>query len=240
MGAVRPYVVRQGETLAKIAFEQGFDADEVWRHERNGELKAVRPDPSVLAPEDLLFVPDRPAAGANLAIETENSFRAPVPHVPLVFELRDASGPLANGRCGLWIGQTVLEKNSSADGRVTFEVPVNLTFARLVVDAPPAEGSGSSEARRFESDVLIGHLDPVSTDSGRRARLDNLGYGSDDDRAISDPAPEAAPGAYKAAAEPSFDMSALELVRFQRDQGLEETGEPDEATLDALAKMHGA
>jgi peptidoglycan hydrolase-like protein with peptidoglycan-binding domain len=66
--------------------------------------------------------------------------------------------------------------------------------------------------------VRVGHLDPPATTSGARQRLDHLGYhrptgaGPDDD--------------------------ARALRQFQRDHGLPETGEADEATRRALEDAH--
>ena len=43
---MKPYVVKQGDYLLKIAHLAGFDADDVWGHAKNADLKktADRPE----------------------------------------------------------------------------------------------------------------------------------------------------------------------------------------------------
>ena len=54
---MKPYVVKQGDYLLKLAHGLGFDADTVWNADENADLKAKR-DPNILCPGDLLYVPD--------------------------------------------------------------------------------------------------------------------------------------------------------------------------------------
>src|SRR5208337_3002899 len=56
--AMVPYVVRQGDYLAQIAFRRGFVADRVWSAPENATLREARKDPNILAPGDILHVPD--------------------------------------------------------------------------------------------------------------------------------------------------------------------------------------
>jgi hypothetical protein len=52
-----PYVIKQGDYLAKIAHRFGFDAIAVWNDETNATLRTVRPNPNILYPGDVLYVP---------------------------------------------------------------------------------------------------------------------------------------------------------------------------------------
>ncbi len=47
---MRPYVVRQGDYLVKLAFVHGFDAEEVWNDPKNEEIRGRRADHNILAP----------------------------------------------------------------------------------------------------------------------------------------------------------------------------------------------
>ena len=52
-----PYVVRQGDHLRSIAFSRGLDPDAVWQGDANSTLRKQRPNPDLLAPGDVLFLP---------------------------------------------------------------------------------------------------------------------------------------------------------------------------------------
>ena len=67
---------------------------------------------------------------------------------------------------------------------------------------------------------LLGHLAPVEEISGVHARLCNLGY------------------AAGAVTDSMTDELRTALRHFQRDCGIEETGEPDEATQEKLKEAH--
>ncbi len=59
---MKPYIVRQGDFLMKIAHAQGFDADVVWSDPKNEGLERTR-DPNLLHPGDLLWVPESAPEG---------------------------------------------------------------------------------------------------------------------------------------------------------------------------------
>jgi hypothetical protein len=53
------YQVQRGDCVLGIAAEFGFtDWNEIWSHPENKDLRARRPDPTVLAEGDVVFVPD--------------------------------------------------------------------------------------------------------------------------------------------------------------------------------------
>jgi hypothetical protein len=76
-------------------------------------------------------------------------------------------------------------------------------------------------SRRIE--LAIGGLGPVEEADGAHARLVNLGY-----------APPPALGA------PGPDPRTSALAGFQRDQGLDVTGELDEPTQAAIVRAYGS
>jgi hypothetical protein len=114
------------------------------------------------------------------------------------------------------------ELQTEPDGSLSLEVPVNVSVLHVLF--PEQE---------IDHVVRVGYLDPVSTASGQRARLDNLGYGA----------------SLGAGFEPwtTQDRRDLEellrtraIVAFQKAHGLAPNGETDAATLDALKKAHGS
>lgn len=55
------YKVRQGDTLAKIAAQHDFtDWQALYFHPANDELRRLRPNPSFVAPGDVVQIPERP------------------------------------------------------------------------------------------------------------------------------------------------------------------------------------
>jgi hypothetical protein len=56
VGSWMPYVVRQGDHLAKVAVRMGFDADRVWNSDKNASLRERRPDRNMLCAGDILYV----------------------------------------------------------------------------------------------------------------------------------------------------------------------------------------
>lgn len=209
-----PYVVRQGEHLAQIAYRLGFDANRVWSDPANDALREVRPDPDMLAPGDILHVPRaEPAAPLSLSTGARNRFRVRVPTVRV---------RVAIGRGGTLVRSEPFEARPSADreappiatgstdgdGIAELEVPADLRHVRLTL---PGRGLA------FE--LRVGDLDPIDTPTGLRARLRQLGY-------------------FLGSGGP--DEVARALAAFQADHGLDVTGALDAATRAAIRDAHGS
>jgi hypothetical protein len=215
--AKTPYIVRQGDYLAKLAFVKGFDADEVWNDPANEELKKRRGDADILAPGDILYVPDKQAEEAPIQKGQENSYAASVPKIKVKLQLQSSGEPLAGKAYHIeGLGDEV-KGSTEGDGGVSFEAPVTIREVALVLDE-----SGT----RYE--IRIGDLDPHDELSGIRTRLAHLGYmeqidgrGDYDEDALK-------------------HIAALALSAFQSAQGIDVTGQPDDATLAALVKAHGS
>ncbi len=61
-GVMEPYVIRQGDTLATLAYRFGFDADVVWNDPKNDDLRKLQSAPNILKPTDILYIPERARA----------------------------------------------------------------------------------------------------------------------------------------------------------------------------------
>lgn len=169
---LRPYVVRQGDYLDKLAHLHGFSADEIWHHEKNRALREARPSPSLLAPGDVLHVPLEPGGRhTEVYAKAVNRFRARVPMVAVTVALRDEDGePSCVGEpFSVAVGDERLEGTVDEAGRVRLELPVTVSEVTVVL-----EGLGVSMP------VRVGHLDPLEEPSGVRHRLEHLGYDTRD------------------------------------------------------------
>lgn len=214
---MKPYVIKQGDHLLKLAHLMGFDADRVWNDGANAELKAARSEPTMLQAGDILMVPDEPKKQLDLKHEAKNEFVAKVPKIAVSVAVTDDDEPLANEPYvveGLGDDQT---RTTDADGMVSFEAPVHLREVTV----------------RFENVELafrvgIGELDPIDTDAGVRMRLTQLGfYGpklGGEDRYV----------------ERDDSQLAAAIAAFQSKHGLEVTGTMDDATEEALRDAHGS
>jgi hypothetical protein len=111
----------------------------------------------------------------------------------------------------LRVGDRVVSGRTDAHGMLEAPIPASATRGTLVL------GEGE---HREEIALALGGLPPVATIAGVHARLANLGYH---------------PGA------PSDELTpalSLALRTFQRDHELDESGEPNAATEDALERAH--
>lgn len=166
--------------------------------------------PDQLHPGDVLHIPDTPPRGIPLDCGTLNQYEARVPRVPLHLEFETDGKPNANEACVVEGLGDPLELKTGGDGRLSLSVPV--TVRELTV---------RFVERNVAYPVRIGDMDPIDEPSGVTKRLVHLGYLVDE--------PDSDP-----------DVVADAVRRFQRRQGLPETGAMDDATKGALVKAHGS
>ncbi|MGA2329850.1 MAG: peptidoglycan-binding protein [Bryobacteraceae bacterium] len=205
--------VKQGETLASIADLYGFFWETLWNDPLNAVLRDTRKDPNVLMARDRVFVPEKRSKQESGATGQVHTFQLQGVPVRLNFRLLDeAQQPRSGQRFRLWVdGKQVASATTPDDGLISAVISPRAKSAKLVVSGPDGD-----ETYEFS----IGHLNPVSYTSGVQARLKNLGY-------------------YPAEISGNLDDATRQaLRRFQVSEGLEETGEPDSATLGRLLEQH--
>jgi hypothetical protein len=215
---VKPYVIKQGDYLLKLAHILGFDANKVWNDGKNAELKKERKDPAMLRPGDILFVPDEPKPRLPLNLKETNVFVARVPSVKVAVVLKQDGKPLADKAYVVeGIGDETPQQ-TDGEGRVKLELPVHTREVTIRF---------SETGQRFN--LRVGDLDPPETPSGARMRLTSLGF-------------------YKAKLAGGGERyvghedAALEAAvrAFQNAKGMEATGKLDDTTRAALVEAHGS
>ncbi len=211
------HTVEQGEHLAGIAYKFGFtDYRKLFDHPNNAELKKNRPNPNVLFPGDLVFIPDKQSREESRPTDKRHTFKTSAKNLKLRVVLEDQyEEPIANAKCLLTIDGNFRDVLTDGKGKIEQEIPQDAEEAVLVIRDPQTPLEAISIA------IRIGHLDPVEETSGQEARLNNLGY-------------SATGGVEK---DPDALRSAIE--EFQCDHGLTVDGICGTKTQNKLKEVHG-
>jgi hypothetical protein len=180
------HTVKQGEHLSHIAALYGFsDYKAIWDFGENAELRKKRKDPHVLAPGDVVSVPAPRQKTVAKSAGALHRFRL----VPTIMQLRlrlldPFMRPIKDAPCWVRIDDTDDAGNpkppvkvlivSKSDGLI--EHPITRTTMEAEVEVQPSADTEPVKRKREMFDLFIGGLDPVTTNNGLRARLNNLGY----------------------------------------------------------------
>src|SRR5579884_547443 len=166
------HVVEQGEYLSMIAKRYGFAGHAIiWNHEKNADLKSKRENPNVLFPGDQLFIPDK--ENKKLSINTGATATFQVKRDKLKLRLAVSGlylGPLENAEFEVSVDGEAVKQVIKDYGIIEVEVPPTAKTAELLIKEK------GSDQDPVTIPIQIGHLDPVDTPSGQKARLNNLGY----------------------------------------------------------------
>lgn len=203
------HVVRAGECIDSIAYEHGFFGETLWNHPDNAELKRVRKHPNVLLAGDRVAIPDLRKKTESGAMDTRHRFRRK--GVPAMLRLQILWFGTPRGDDDYIIDIDGQKRSGSLDGEGWLEEPISPAARVAVLEV-------GTDRQRFE--IQLGGTDPIDTIRGVQHRLNNIGF------ACGEPDGELG------------DRTRAALGRFQKSQGLKETGEPDQGTLDALLRVH--
>ena len=204
------HVVHEGECVISIADAAGHFWKTIWDDPANAEVKRVRGSPHVLLTGDRIHVREI-RTGSEMG-ETEQRHRFRRKGIPIHFEM-------------------LVQENDKSLGGKSFILTIEgrVTQGKIpddgVIKCPMMPQDRAGELRIQVGDdlrvypLVFGHLDPAHTPSGARGRLQNLGrLGTMTD-------------------DESLDAA---LKRFQRENGLSETGKLDNVTASKLAEVHGS
>ena len=184
--ATNRHVVKQGEHLSHIAALYGFsDYKAIWDFGENAELRKKRKDPHILAPGDVVAIPDPRQKTVSKSAGSAYRFKLATVVLQLRVKLIDRwDKPLHDAPCWFRIDDTDDQGHRKApiavykqtDPTGLFEFSVTRTAVEGELEVQPSAETEKVHRRKEKFDILVGGLDPVTTDNGLRARLNNLGY----------------------------------------------------------------
>ncbi|MGH9664347.1 MAG: peptidoglycan-binding protein, partial [Bryobacteraceae bacterium] len=216
------YTVQQGDCLSSIAEDYGFsDYQTIYLRPENAAFREKRPNPNVIFPGDVLYIPDREIKKYSRPTDRRHRFVLKRPKVLLRLCLKDdLHQPYKNAKYCLRVGFDQYQGATDGGGIVEHEIPAGASEGEITIF--PRQDDPSDEGYTFS--LTLGELDPVDETSGVDARLINLGFGPPDgpDSGFSD------------------EDRTEALKAFQDRFGLDVTGEADEATRTKLRQLHDA
>lgn len=220
------YIVKQGDCVSSIAYENGFFPDAIWNHPDNSDLKQKRRNPNVLMDGDTIIIPDKELREVSKSTDQEHKFKRKGVPERLNIKLLDYNHqPRTNLPYKIQIDGNWRKGKTDAEGKIREPIPPNATTGKLVFAAPDhLDASGKPVPGPTREQVMIlelGNLNPISQVSGLKARLANLGF-------------------YKGPIDEKLDAATKQAISaFQVKQGLLATGNADDATRQKLLDVHG-
>jgi len=216
---MKPYVVRQGDYLTKLAHTMGFDPDLVWNHSKNSELREKRADKDLLHPGDILWLPPSPdKKRLQVRSGAANRYIARIPKKPVEVRIQVGGEPLADEPAViLGIGPDPFETKTDEAGWIRTEVQVHVREIEVILPR-----------KRRTLRVRVGDMDPVNTVNGLRKRLQHLGFYQPTRVGVEN----------QDASDPSALIGALKA--FQMARNIAPSGKLDDETKSALLAKHGS
>ena len=204
------HTVGAGDCLTSLADHYGFFWQTIWNHPDNSALRLRRHDPNILAPGDVVFIPEKREKMVPAQTTMTHTFRMRGVPAKLKLTLRVDGKPIANRPWTLRAAGCTETGTTGADGRLVANLPPQARTGTLDVDL----GDGK---RTYK--LRFGGVEPVDTIGGVQHRLRNLGFAVPASGLMDDSTKEA-------------------LAAFQASQRLNRSGELDNATRAALAAIH--
>jgi hypothetical protein len=221
---MKTHVVRQGDYVAKIAAGEGLTEEAVWNDPANKDLAALRQNPNVLLPGDVLRLPDPPRATSRVTKGSSNAYTALVRPVRVSLAFAHRGEVLAGAAYEVHGLGKVVAGTTDGDGRATIEATTRVD--EFVV---------KFAAQKLAFRARIGHLDPAAEPSGAAHRLANLGH------ALPGMSPRLHQQVGGLVAKGTFAREfETSLKAFQKANGLAQSGEVDDETSRGLIDAHGS
>lgn len=171
------YTIQQGECLSSVAAKLGLSSwKDLYYYSGNEELRKKRPNPNILAPGDVVAVPDSAFEKKTVTRATGHEWLFIMRGTKVKLRIRlqnwDAE-PHANKRFEVTVGATEATGKTDDNGLIDVLVPAAEEKGHLKVwfNEDPDDTSPD-----IDRDLKIGWLDPVESVTGLQARLQNLGY----------------------------------------------------------------
>lgn len=202
------HIVSDGESIASIAKDRGYLWDTIWNHGRNAALKARRKNPNQLVAGDEVFLPDKGGKSVSKPVDGKHRFKRKGEPTKFKLKLTTLGEARAAERYTLTFGDQVIHGTTDGEGRIEHFIPGETRSATLML----------SKGKEVYA-IALGQLDPIDQLSGIQQRLSNLGYACAASNELDDETHDA-------------------LARFQAQQKLPVSGEPDAATRARLQELH--
>jgi hypothetical protein len=238
------YIVKQGDSIASIAYNRDLFWETIWEHPKNAKLKEQRGNPNILKPGDRVFVPEKEAKPESCTTDQRHRFRRK--GVPEKLKIRilieepseDQSQEISSSQQD-HIASNL--KGQEFQGPARYKPRAKVPYV-LEIDGNLSNGTTDNEgyveysilpnARKghlilepgtpneWIVELNVGYLNPISEISGVKQRLNSLGLecGEFDEQ----------------------ETQELEqaLCSFQRKHGLRIRGGLDEQTKQKLKELH--
>src|ERR1043166_4210227 len=146
------YTVQHGDCISSIAFGHGIFPDTIWNDPANATLKELRVNGNVLAPGDVVVIPDQQAKSVPCATGALHRFRRRGVPEKLRVALHAFSAARAELPYALVIGETRFEGKTDADGCLEQFIPPDAASATLII----------SDTESYE--LALGELNPPKED----------------------------------------------------------------------------
>ena len=215
--------VQQGDYLSKIAAEYGFLWKTLYNHPLNAEFKAKRPDPNVIYPGDVIWIPDKEPGKEDRPTDNRHTFELKGEQAILRVRLLIEDEPIAAAQCKLQVGTQIYNVTTDGDGLLEKNIPGKENSARIEITIPTSmKDYVDLGLTTIEYVLSLGDMDPQNTSEGFEKRLLNLGfYPAEDD----------------VTQEQLRDREAIR--QFQKTCNATDTGNSDAVTQDKALTEHG-
>jgi N-acetylmuramoyl-L-alanine amidase len=184
---------------------------QIYDHPKNAPLKKKRPNPNILAAGDIVYIPDK--GDKTSAKPTDQTHDYEVKRNFIVYRtvVNDANGkPIAGTGYKLELPSETRSGVTDGNGLLEEKISLDIDSGKLIlVDL------------KMSWKVHFGHLDPIDTIAGVKARLKSLGFLDGDISGSMD------------------EKTKRALQKFQKENGLTVSGDIDADTRAKLVQMHG-
>jgi LysM repeat protein len=163
------YKVAQGDSLSKIAKRYNTTWKKIWNDPKNKRIKEKRKNPDVIYPGDEFYIPGFSAKELQGQTNGESEFSIKREKEKVSFAIFEGDNPKKNQKY-----KVILDNGDEFsgvigdDGKIDIEVPQGVEKASLYIE--------DEESSKEEYEILIGELDPLDENNGKKQRLENLGY----------------------------------------------------------------
>src|SRR5713226_9548471 len=153
------YSVCRGDCLSSISDQFGFsDYESIYLHPENALFREKRPNPNIICPGGVLFIPDPAIKELPCATDQKHQFVLKRPNVLLRLCLKDdLHQPYKNTKYHLRIGSNKYKGSTDGAGMVERKIPADAADGEITIFP-----SGSNPADQGYTFTLnFGDLDPV-------------------------------------------------------------------------------